>query len=60
MLFDLLAGSSRSGQQRRWVAPAHSASGGALLASDPHLGMVLPNFWILVGLKSPTYQRSRR
>jgi penicillin amidase len=37
------------------VAPAHSASGGALLAADPHLGMVLPNFWILAGLKSPTY-----
>ena len=55
MLFDLLAGSSRSGSNAVAVAPAHSASGGALLASDPHLGMVLPNFWILVGLKSPTY-----
>ena len=37
------------------VAPTHSTSGGALLAADPHLGMVLPNFWILAGLKSPTY-----
>jgi penicillin amidase len=37
------------------VAPTHSASGGALLAADPHLGTMLPNFWILAGLKSPTY-----
>jgi penicillin amidase len=55
LLFDLLAGFSRSGSDAVAVGTAHSASGGALLASDPHLGMVLPNFWILVGLKSPTY-----
>ncbi len=55
LLFDLLAGSSRSGSDAVAVAPSHSSSGGALLASDPHLGLTLPNFWILVGLKSPSY-----
>jgi len=55
LLFNLVAGFSRSGSDAVAVGPAHSASGGALLASDPHLGLVLPNFWILVGLKSPTY-----
>jgi len=29
------------------VAPAHSASGGALLASDPHLGFNAPILWYL-------------
>lgn len=55
MLFNLLAGSSRSGSDSLAVAPSHSASGAALLASDPHLGMTLPNFWLLIGVKSPSY-----
>jgi penicillin amidase len=55
LISHLFAGSSRSGSDAVAVAPSHSASGAALLASDPHLGMTLPNFWILVGLKSPTY-----
>lgn len=37
------------------VAGSRSRSGGALLASDPHLGMVLPNAWILMGLRAPSY-----
>jgi penicillin G amidase len=55
LLFDLFAHSSRSGSDAVAVAPAHSASGATLLAADTHLGTVLPNFWILVGLKSPSY-----
>ena len=27
----------------------------AIIASDPHLGLNLPNTWILAGLKSPSY-----
>ncbi len=50
-----LAGLSRSGSNAVAVAPSHSASGGALIASDPHLGVFLPNFWILVGMKSPSF-----
>jgi len=55
ILFDLLAHSSRSGSDAIAVSPAHSASGAALMAADTHLGTVLPNFWIVVGLKSPSY-----
>ncbi len=32
------------------VAPARSATGAALLANDPHLGMSIPSLWYLVGL----------
>ena len=52
----LLGGASRSGSNAVAVAPGRSASGAALLASDPHLGLVLPNLWIVVGLRSPSFQ----
>jgi penicillin amidase len=55
LLSSLLARSGHSGSDALAVAPGHSKSGAALLASDPHLGLTLPNFWILVGLKSPGY-----
>ncbi|MGM0561907.1 MAG: penicillin acylase family protein [Pseudomonadota bacterium] len=54
-LSDFLGGLSRSGSNTVVVAPERSASGGALIASDPHLGLNLPNLWILAGLKSPDY-----
>lgn len=37
------------------VAPSRSASGGALLASDPHLGLLLPSAWLTVGYRSPSH-----
>jgi penicillin amidase len=55
LLFDLFARSSRSGSDAVAIAPGHSASGAPLMAADTHLGTVLPNFWIVVGLKSPSY-----
>lgn len=55
LLQQLLQGSSRSGSNALAVSPAHSATGAALLAGDPHLGLTLPNFWLLVGLKSPSF-----
>ena len=51
----LLLGFSRSGSNCVVVSPTHSATGGALLASDPHLPLVLPNLWILAGVRSPSY-----
>ncbi|MCK8783880.1 penicillin acylase family protein, partial [Roseomonas sp. NAR14] len=54
-LATLLAGLSRSGSNSVAVAPAHSASGAAMLASDPHLSLNLPNLWLLVGMRSPSY-----
>ena len=55
MLTDFLAGMSRSGSNSWAVSPERSATGSALIASDPHLGLVLPNLWILAGMKSPSY-----
>lgn len=51
----LLSSTSRSGSNAFAVSPSRSSSGGAILASDPHLGLRLPNFWLLVGMKSPSY-----
>lgn len=54
-LEDLLLGSGRTGSNSMVVAPHRSATGGALIASDPHLGLSLPNLWVLLGLRSPSY-----
>jgi len=51
----LFAGLSRSGSNAVAVAPSRSASGAAMLASDPHLGMGLPNLWLLAGMRSPSF-----
>ncbi|MBL6454690.1 penicillin acylase family protein [Belnapia sp. T6] len=46
---------ARAGSNAVAVAPSHSASGAALLASDPHLGLSLPNLWLLAGMRSPSF-----
>lgn len=52
---DLLLGSGRTGSNCMVVAPHRSTTGGALIAGDPHLGLSLPNLWVLLGLRSPSY-----
>ncbi len=54
-LGELLGGLSRSGSNSVAVAPHRSATGAAIMANDPHLGIFLPNTWLLVGIKSPSY-----
>jgi len=40
-----------------WVVAAErSASGHALLANDPHLGLTAPGTWMLVSLKAPGFR----
>jgi penicillin G amidase len=51
----ILSGLSRSGSNAVAVAPSRSASGAALLASDPHLGLSLPNLWLVAGMRSPSF-----
>ena len=51
----ILQGTSRSGSNTVAVAPSRSASGAALIASDPHLGLSLPNLWLIVGMRSPSF-----
>lgn len=55
LLRDLLAGASRTGSNALVVSGARSTTGAALLASDPHLGIQMPNLWLIAGVKSPSY-----
>ncbi len=52
---ELLAGFSKSGSNSLVVGPSRTATGGALIANDPHLGIMVPNVWMIVGVKSPSY-----
>ncbi|MFW5832632.1 MAG: penicillin acylase family protein [Pseudomonadota bacterium] len=54
-LAELLAATSKQGSNSLALAPFRSASGAPLLANDPHLGLNLPNLWLLAGAKSPSY-----
>ncbi len=54
-LSNLFSGLGRSGSNSVALSPEKSASGGALIASDPHLGVSLPNAWLLLGAQSPSY-----
>ncbi|WP_372620930.1 penicillin acylase family protein [Falsiroseomonas sp.] len=55
LLREILAGTSRSGSNAVAVSAGRSATGGALIASDPHLGLNLPNLWLAVGMRSPGF-----
>ena len=50
-----LGGLSRSGSNSLAVAGHRSDTGGALIANDPHLGILVPNIWLIAGVKSPSY-----
>ncbi len=52
--FRLLWDTTRSGSNslvigRKWTGE------GALIASDPHVGIFLPNLWVLNGIESPSF-----
>ena len=55
MLQDLIEGFTRTGSNSVVVAGSRSANGSAMIASDPHLGINLPNIWLIAGMKSPSY-----
>jgi penicillin G amidase len=48
-------GTARWGSNAIVVSPSKSASGSALIAGDPHLGLSVPNLWVLAGMRSPSY-----
>lgn len=54
-LNDLLANTARIGSNSFAVGGGKTQSRAAIIASDPHLGMNLPNMWLLAGFKSPSY-----
>jgi penicillin amidase len=55
VLREMILGTGKTGSNSWVVAPALSKSGAPLMANDPHLGVQLPNLWLIVGYKSPSY-----
>lgn len=51
----LISGMVHTGSNAVAVSGSRSKSKGAIIASDPHLGIFAPNLWFLMGVKSPTY-----
>jgi penicillin amidase len=54
-LEQIVLSTARSGSNAVVVAPDKSANGSALIAGDPHLGMGVPNLWLLAGMRSPSF-----
>jgi penicillin G amidase len=50
-----LAAATRSGSNSAALAGFRSAGGAAMIASDPHLPLHLPNSWLVAAVKSPSY-----
>ena len=50
-----LGGLSKSGSNSLAVAGYRTDTGGALIANDPHLGILVPNVWLIAGVHSPSY-----
>ena len=51
----LLTATGRTGSNSVAVAASRSATGGAMIASDPHLSLSLPNLWVVAGMRSPGF-----
>jgi penicillin amidase len=45
----------KSGSNAVVVSGKRSANGNAILATDPHLGLQLPNTWLIVGYQCPSF-----
>lgn len=53
LLSQLFLQFSKSGSNSLAIHQSRSDTGSALMANDPHVGLFLPNFWLLMGLQSP-------
>jgi penicillin G amidase len=51
----ILSSVSRNGSNSFAVSKDKTGTGAAMIANDPHLGVNLPNLWLLAGVKSPSY-----
>ena len=56
MPVQLMSGALKSGSNAMVVSGKRTSSGSSLIASDPHLGLMIPNFWVIIGYRSPGYQ----
>lgn len=52
---NLLELAGKHGSNSVVISGEKSSSGSAMIASDPHLGLGLPNFWLIAGVRSPSY-----
>lgn len=50
----ILGETARNGSNSVVLGPGRSERGAPLIANDPHLGLRLPNFWIVAGVSCPT------
>lgn len=53
LLAAALRGTAQAGSNAAVVSAERSASGAPLLATDPHLGLSLPNNWLVAGIRAP-------
>lgn len=51
----MISSGIKSGSNAIVVSASHSADSSAILASDPHLGLQLPNIWLIAGYRCPSY-----
>lgn len=51
---NVLEGLSKSGSNTFVVRGEKTTTGAGLIANDPHVGLNLPNLWMVVGIKSPS------
>lgn len=51
---ELLLSSAKPGSNSVAVSGNRTETGAALMANDPHLGMLLPNFWLIAGVECPS------
>lgn len=54
--YEVISKPDKSNGSNNWaISPQKSATGNAILASDPHLGLNLPSLWMMIHLNSPEY-----
>lgn len=52
---DLIMSFTESGSNSLVIAGSKTKSGAAMIASDPHVSVFLPNLWFVCGIESPSY-----
>ena len=51
----LLGGMGKTGSNSVALGPDRTTTGAAMMVNDPHVGVMLPNLWMLAGYKSPSF-----
>ncbi|MBN1983656.1 MAG: penicillin acylase family protein, partial [Chitinivibrionales bacterium] len=55
LLSRLWGGMIKSGSNALVISAKKSVDNAAMVASDPHLGLQLPNNWVIIGYRSPSF-----